>query len=191
MPGPFNHVFQRGIDLIVDTLDVVELEGERDYRRDTRDGVRHGFAAGTWFETEGGAELSAAGLRWPSASESRQLAAAGHRFTARRAAGRELWFAFDELLERASAVADYLHWATAYDVWVIDGVPRLADASAQAAKRFGNLVDVLCDLGATLHIVSEHPRDAVFGGGRLPLDSARTASRLALLQNPTGVHTQP
>jgi cell division protein ZapE len=190
LPGPFHHVFQRGIDLIADTLEVVELGGDRDYRRTTRDRVPSGFAAGTWFRAEGTAQLSAAGLRWPSASERRQLTVSGHQFTARRAAGRQLWFTFDELLERTSAVADYLHWATTYDVWVIDGVPKLSDASPQAAKRFGNLVDVLCDRGATLHIVSEHPRDAVFDGGRLPLDSARTASRLALLQNPTGVQTQ-
>lgn len=102
--------------------------------------------------------------------------------------GRQVWFSFAELCERDTAVADYLLWAAAYDVWVVDGVPRLTDTTAQAVRRFANLVDVLCDRGATLHVLSDHPRDAVYDGARLPLDSERTASRLALLQHSTDSH---
>lgn len=191
LPGPFHHVFERGIQLIEQHLDVVELGGDHDYRGDAANPARGGFASGSWLTPGTTAQLSASGLRRPAASEQSQLSAGGHRFTARRADARQLWFSFAELCERDSSVADYLHWAADYDAWVVEGVPRLGDTTPQAAKRFANLVDVLCDRDATLHVLSEHPRDAVFDGPNLPLDSARAASRLALLKFPVAIHTQP
>ncbi|MHA6694343.1 cell division protein ZapE [Homoserinimonas sp. A520] len=191
LPGPFHHVFERGIRLIEENLQVVQFGGSHDYRRHGAGVAKTGFAAGSWLHPGSVDQLGAVGLTLPVASERQRLTGGGHRFAARRASGRQLWFTFAELCERDSAVADYLGWAADYDTWVLEGVPRLADASPQAAKRFGNLIDVLCDQGAILHVLSEHSLDAVFGGTRLPLDSDRTASRLAMLQGSEAIHTQP
>ncbi|MEX1078943.1 MAG: cell division protein ZapE [Homoserinimonas sp.] len=190
LPGPFHHVFEGGIQLIEHNLDVVQLGGDHDYRRGGAGVSRGGFADGSWCTLTASAQPRSAALSRPTLSEQTQLTAGGHRFTARRTQGRQLWFSFAELCERDSSVADYLHWAMDYDVWVVDGVPLMADATPQAAKRFANLVDVLCDRDATLHILSDHSLDAVFDRSRLPLDSARTASRLALLGSPPAIHTQ-
>lgn len=189
LPGPFHHVFDRGIRLIQQNLDVVELGGDHDYRRDDLGHRAGGFADGAWLAPGTAEQLLAHGLSWPDASERMQLSAGGHRFTARRADARQLWFSFAELCERDTSVADYLAWAADSDVWVVDGVPRISETTPQAAKRFANLVDVLCDRDATLHVVSQHPLHVVFEGTQLPLDSARTASRLMLLR--TKIHTQP
>jgi cell division protein ZapE len=189
LPGPFHHVFERGIRLIEQNLDVVQLGGDRDYRRGGPRPRRAGFAAGSWVTPGTPDQLSAAGLSTPTAAEARRLQASGHQFAARRAANRQAWFSFAELCERDTAVTDYLGWAADYDVWVVDGVPRLADASPQAAQRFANLIDVLCDRDATLHVLSEHSRGTVVEASRLPLNGDRAASRLALLQNVETIHT--
>ena len=189
LPGPFHHVFERGIRLLEQNLDVVELGGEDDYRRDGNGDKTSGFARGTWLTPGTPHQLLANGLTPPTPTELVQLSAGGHRFTAQRADARQLWFSFTELCERNTSVADYLAWAVDHEEWVVEGVPRLSEATPQAAKRFANLIDVLCDRGATLHLVSQHPPDEIFEGRQLPIDSARTASRLALLQ--TVIHTQP
>jgi cell division protein ZapE len=110
------------------------------------------------------------------------LSAGGHGFTARRARGIEVWFRFDDLCEADASVADYLEWASVFDTWVLERVTVLGSATPQARQRFANLVDVLCDRNATLHILSEHTADAALRADALPRDFARAASRLALLR---------
>src|SRR5690554_1021397 len=97
LPGPFHHVFERGIRLIQQNLDVVELGGDHDYRRDDLGHRAGGFAHGAWLTPGTADQLLAHGLTVPEPSERVQLSAGGHRFTARRADARQLWFSFAEL----------------------------------------------------------------------------------------------
>lgn len=181
LPGPFHHVFDAGIELLQANLDIVELEGATDYRRSTIRRQASGFARGHWLVPGTDAQLALVPLMRPAAAERSRLTAGGHRFMAKRTSDRQLWFSFAELCERDTSVSDYLEWVDDFDTWVLDGVPPFGQTSAHAAQRFANLVDVLCDRGVTLHVLSEHPREQIATGEQLPLDVLRITSRLAML----------
>lgn len=198
LPDPiYHHLFLPGIDLIVQNLNPVALAGDTDYRRTaTAEEARVGFARGTWRPP---GQLPA-----PQPHEATTLGFGGRNFPARRATEGELWLTFDQLCEAPTAASDYLEWADAYPHWVIEGVPRLTTCSPQARQRFLNAVDVLNDRGVQVEFVSELSPEQVLEGGPaptargaaadreelglgldgLPIDVARTASRLALLRQP-------
>lgn len=183
LPNPvFHDLIEPAIDLIHAHLDVVELSGSIDYRRDAPATRGHGFAAGRWISPVTGNNLGRAGLVRPRRSEAATVTSAGHEFPTKRASDGELWFSFEAVCEGEVLVGDYLRWASAFGTWVIDGVPVLASATVEARQRFVNLVDVLCDRNITLHIVSDHASDVALRGDLLPRMFARTASRLALLR---------
>lgn len=198
LPDPmFHHLFEPGIRLIQAELEVVALDGSTDYRRlEREEHHRTGFARGAWQRPGFAVE--------PRDDERRVIGVGGHRVTARRADDTELWISFDELCERPTSAADYLEWAERWQRWTVDGVPRLTTCTPQARQRFLNLVDVLNDRGIETRFVSELTPEQVLEGGAaptvrgaaadreelglgldgLPIDVARTASRLALLRRP-------
>lgn len=198
LPDPmFHHLFEPGIALIRQNFAELALGGTTDYRRlDQADAERSGFSRGAW---------QAQGLLpEPEASEAATLRENGHTFAARRAADGELWFHFDDVCETATAAGDYLSWAARFPRWVVEAIPPLSTCSPQARQRFLNLVDVLNDQGIEATFISEHSPAQVLAGGPkltargasadreelglgldgLPIDVARTASRLALLRRP-------
>ncbi|WP_403024289.1 cell division protein ZapE [Salinibacterium sp. GXW1014] len=198
LPDPlFHHLFEPGIRLIESTMQVVTLDGTTDYRRRERpEERRQGFARGSWEPY---------GLRAePTAGEAHELRSSGKGVTARRADDSELWITFAELCERPTSPSDYLEWAERWSTWVVEGVPRLTTCSPQARQRFLNLVDVLNDRGVAASFLSELSPEEVLEGtpvptergavadreelglgvDGLPIDVARTASRLALLRRP-------
>lgn len=196
LPDPlFHHLFEPGIALLEQRLEVVALDGSTDYRRhDRADDRREGFARGSWQHPQH--------VVSPGPEEQVDLEAAGRRVSAKRADASELWITFDELCERPTSASDYLEWAERWPRWVVEGVPRLTTCSPQARQRFLNLVDVLNDRGVEAHFVSELGPEQVLAAGAvptargsaadreelglgldgLPIDVARTASRLALLR---------
>lgn len=198
LPDPmFHHLFEPGIRLIETQLRVVSLDGTTDYRRhDKTDEHRHGFARGAW--------LSRAPAPEPEPSEKVDVQAGGHSVTARRADASGFWISFEQLCEQPTSAGDYLDWAERWSSWIIEGVPRLTSCSPQARQRFLNLVDVLNDRGVEATFVSELSPEEVLSGTAvptargaaadreelglgvdgLPIDVARTASRLALLRRP-------
>lgn len=174
LPDPnFHDLIQPCVDLIEQNLDIVSLAGNLDYRRTVGQAAGTGFASGTWS--------TSSSLNVPDPAEYTTLTSGGHSFTAKRAADRQLWFRFADLCEADSAVGDYLAWASAFDVWVIESVPRMGETTMQARQRFANVVDVLSDQDVTLHLLSEHTLQEAIAGDNLPVDFLRTASRLALL----------
>ncbi|AWB89553.1 cell division protein ZapE [Homoserinimonas hongtaonis] len=191
----FHHLFEPGIDLIERNLTVVAVDGATDYRRVERaDDRRHGFSQGSWQRS--------APEPTPEPEELQALTSGGRTFTARRADATQLWFTFADLCEAPTSAGDYLSWAERWNDWVIEAVPRLTTCSPQARQRFLNLVDVLNDRGIRTTFVSDLTPEQVLEGGPkptvrgaaadreemglgldgLPIDVARTASRLALLR---------
>lgn len=183
LPDPVSHrVFEPGIALIEQHMEVLVLDGPRDYRLGGPGGVRRGFAAGSWVVAPDATRLGHTGTPEPSANESAELVGGGHRFTARAVREREVWFDFAQLLEAPTSVGDYLAWCGRFDRWMVTDVPPLAHASHHAVQRFVHLVDVLCDLDLELHICSSAARSEALALERAPVDLARTRSRLALLR---------
>ncbi|GAA3872278.1 cell division protein ZapE [Leifsonia kafniensis] len=186
----FHALAEPAIALIEAHLDVVELGGTLDYRRVNTAGRAEqpsGFASGVWISPTELDELartlrSPGVLRRPSAAEHTVLSTNGHDFTARRAADGVVWFHFDDVCENATALADYLNWATEFHTWVIEGLPPLHAATPQGRQRFVHIVDVLVDRDVTLHIISDSSRrEIALEAGSL--DATRLHSRLALLRS--------
>lgn len=76
-----------------------------------------------------------------------------------------------------TSTVDYLALADRYPRWVISGLTSLD--SRDAAQRFANVIDVLCDRDLLLTLIGDRPLSELLPDGG-SLDFARTASRLAL-----------
>lgn len=178
LPNPlYHHLFEPAIALIEETLDVVELAGDRDYRSE-RGQPRSNFERGRYLWPGTDDRLREAGLVRPSASERRVLTVSGRTLRAEAVRGDLVWFDFGELCDTPTSTVDYLALADEYSEWVISGLSSLD--GRDSAQRFANVIDVLCDLDLRLTLIGDRPRADLVASGR-SIDFTRTASRLALL----------
>ncbi|WP_331719326.1 cell division protein ZapE [Streptomyces sp. NBC_00158] len=184
LPNPvFHEMFEPTIRMLEETMDVVELGGGHDYRSAYGSGApRSEFERGAYVWPGTAEQLAGRGLTPPAAAERRQVEAGGGRTVSALAVRGDLvWFDFHDLCDRPYSTADYLAVVDRFPVWVLSGLPRLAGEDRDAAQRFANLVDVLCDRDVRLVLVGQAPLEEVLRGENLPLDVNRTASRLSLL----------
>ncbi|MFC9392605.1 cell division protein ZapE [Streptomyces sp. NPDC057027] len=194
MPDPlYHHLFEPTIQLIEERMDVLDVTGPVDFRRveapATADGGRR-FATGLCLPA-GGSGLEALGLTAPEPAEAAPVRAHLRELPARAVRGDVVWFAFDALCEAATGVPDYLALAERFPTLVLDGVPPLAEASADGRQRFANLVDVACDRDIRLVLIGADPLTALPADQALTRDLDRTASRLAMLQRTNRARTSP
>ncbi|MER7950490.1 cell division protein ZapE [Streptomyces sp. NPDC096079] len=183
LPNPvFHPLFEPTIALLERSLDVVGLTGGPDYRS-ARGASREltGFAGGRYLRHAGDLDSLGAGTV-PPRPEERRTVPVGHGTVEALAVRDDLvWFDFDDLCDRPHSTMDYLALADAHPRWVLSGLPRLAEAGSDAAQRFANLVDVLCDRDVHLTLIGRTSLAEALGGDGLPTDIDRTASRLSLL----------
>ncbi|MFG2330836.1 cell division protein ZapE [Streptomyces sp. NPDC048604] len=187
LPNPvFHPLFEPTIALLERSLDVVGLTHGPDYRAaGAASRARTGFAAGRYLHHEGGLDTLGTDPA-PPRPEERRPVPVGHDAVEALAVRDDLvWFDFAELCDRPRSTGDYLALADAHPRWVVSGLPRLADAGRDAAQRFANLVDVLCDRDVPLTLVGRTPLAEALTGDGLPADVDRTASRLSLLTEET------
>ncbi|MEV7281419.1 cell division protein ZapE [Streptomyces sp. NPDC093111] len=185
MPDPlYHHLFEPTIRLIEERMDVLDVTGPVDFRRvaapAAADGGRR-FATGLCLPP-GATGLAAFGLTVPEPAEATAVPAHLRELPARAVRDGLVWFAFDALCEAPTGVPDYLALAERFPTLVLDGVPPLAEASADGRQRFANLVDVACDRDVRLVLVGADPLAALPAGQALTRDLDRTASRLAMLR---------
>lgn len=110
-----------------------------------------------------------------------EIAFKGRSLKVRQSARGVARFAFAELCEAPLGPADYLAIAENFDTVIIEGVPKLARARRDIARRFITLIDILYDAGARLVVSAAASPDEL--GADLD-DFARTASRLHEMQRP-------
>ncbi|MBC6448765.1 cell division protein ZapE [Actinokineospora xionganensis] len=178
LPNPLHHhLFEPAIALIEEMLDVVELAGDRDYRAE-RGEPRSNFERGRYLWPGTAEQLRDAGLVPPGPAERRALTVSGRPLRAEAVRGDLVWFDFGELCDTPTSTVDYLTLADRYPEWVIAGLTGLD--SPDAAQRFANVIDVLCDRDLRLTLVGDRPLPELLPACRA-LDFARTASRLSLL----------
>ncbi|MFE6863999.1 cell division protein ZapE [Nocardia sp. NPDC057668] len=168
LPNPLFHtMFEPTIDLILEHLDVLPVNGPVDYR--TLGDRTTGFAAGRYIvgpcPLTGHAEVPIA-----------------HRTLTARAAGTDsLTVDFADLCGIPVAAADYLPLCERYRHWTVCAVPDLTTVDAEWVMRFVNLVDILYDADLDLTLYADVPRSALGTQvSRVP-DLYRTLSRLGEL----------
>lgn len=182
LPNPlFHHLIEPVAAALEQSLDIVAVSGPHDYRRTQHDATT-GFRGGRYLWPGTGDQLAAAGLRPPLPSERRPVAVGAHTVVARAVRGESVWFDFAELCDRPHSTIDYLALADRFRRWTVAGIPLLSTGGRDAAQRFANLVDVLCDRDITTDLIAAAPLAECLTGDELPPDIYRTASRLALLR---------
>ncbi|WP_426405161.1 cell division protein ZapE [Streptomyces sp. R-07] len=178
LPNPvFHEMFQPTIALLERSLDIVEIPAGPDYRTSgTASRRRSGFSAGRYLRP------GAPSAPVPPAPGEEQAVPVGSGQVRALAVRDDLvWFDFADLCDRPRSTIDYLTLADAHPRWVVSGLPRLTEAGPDAAQRFANLVDVLCDRDVHLTLMGRSTLADTLSGTGLPPDINRTASRLALL----------
>jgi cell division protein ZapE len=178
---PGRDAFLPFIAMLQDKLDVLVMDGARDWRRS---GLRGGT---NWLVPDDARAAAAltASFRAMSGGEPPQaetLAVSGRRLTVPIAAGKVARFGFAALCEAPLGPGDYLALAAHYEALVLDNVPLLGGARRDSTRRFIVLVDALYDHRTKLVASAAAPPDALCPDGDWAGAFRRTASRLVEMQ---------
>ena len=178
---PGRDAFLPFIALIQAHLDLLVLDGGRDFRRLAAAG------SPTWFvpsDARADAALDGAfgSLSGGTKAGPDRISVHGRSLRVPWAAAGVARFDFAALCEASLGPADYLALATRYHTMVLDGVPRLATARFDAARRFVVLIDALYDHRVKLVASAGAAPDALYPAGEGADAFRRTASRLIEMQ---------
>jgi cell division protein ZapE len=168
--------FLPAIALLERWLDVIEIDAGVDYRLRalTHMPIYH-TPAGPASEA---ALASAFDAMASGPDEDVTIDVDGRTLTAKRCAGSVAWLDFATLCGGPRSQRDYLELAQRFAVILISGIPRLSPATADQARRFTWLVDILYDHRVKLLASAEAPAQALYTEGPNAQDFPRTVSRL-------------
>ena len=162
--GLNRQLFLPFIALIKDRLEMIELNGPRDYRLERMAGV-------TVYNTPLGPEADAAmDAAWrrltdTAKSESLTLEVLERKIHVPQAAGGVARFTFDALCGEALGAADYLALAQNFHTLLIDRIPRLGPEQSNEARRFTLLIDTLYDEKVKLVCSAASPPQELYTDG--------------------------
>lgn len=168
------------IALLLQTLDVLNLDGGRDHRQRLMSLAplylvpanveNEARLEKTYFDLAGGEELEPI------------FEIAGYRLRARKRSTGIAWFDFSVLCGSQRSQVDYLHIARQCETVLISGIPALKPAQAAEARRFTWLVDVFYDYRVKLILTAEVVAQALYLEGEQSGEFLRTVSRLQEMQ---------
>jgi cell division protein ZapE len=170
------------IDLLKERLDVLELDGLIDYRRNRIKGMT------VYHQPLGAAAESAlarafAQLTDGDAGAPTTLSVQGRMLRVPKAAKGVACFEFADLCERPLGAADYIAIATHFHTIIVDGVPRLSPQQRNEARRFMTLIDALYEHKTNLICAAADSPDRLYASGDGAQEFRRTASRLLEMQS--------
>ncbi len=179
---PGRDAFLPFIALIKSHLDVLVMEGGRDWRRRRLEGM-----AAWLVPADARAEVALDEIFTTLAEGAppapARLNVMGRRFLIPLAAGPVARFDFAALCGTALGAGDYLALATHYQALVLDAVPRLSPDNFDEARRFITLIDTLYDHRVKLFASAAAPPDGLYRDGEGARAFERTASRLIEMQS--------
>ncbi len=176
---PGRDAFAPFIDILKRHLDVLMLEGARDYREAPRSILQPVWHTPADLRATAALDAAFAHLTGDQLAAPTSLTVLGRHLAIPLAAGRTARFSFAELCRTSLGPADYLALATHYEALILDRIPRLDDPDrADEARRFSTLIDTLYDHRVKLVASAETTADTLFLYGNY----RRTASRLAEMQ---------
>ena len=169
------------IDLMLDRLDLLALDGPTDYRR-RKIATLKLYHTPLGPNAEVALEASFRELTDGAEPRSARLDVQGRMLRVPRAARGVAAFTFEELCGRPLGARDYLSLARTFHTLVIADIPGLAAARADEAKRFVNLIDALYDHRVKLVVSAEAPPEALYPDGDAAFAFKRAVSRLHEMQ---------
>ena len=179
---PGRDAFLPFIALIKQHLDVLVLDGGRDFRRERLRGLP------TWHVPADGRADAAldrafAALSGDAPPKAQRLSVHGRTLRVPLAAGGVARFDFAALCGQPLGPGDYLALATQFQALVLDGVPRLGPENYDQARRFIILVDALYEHRVKLVASADAAPDQLYERGEGAKAFERTASRLEEMQS--------
>lgn len=167
-------IFEEGIELIKQSFKVVPLDNGIDYRKVAGKAFESGFRSGVY------SVLATPPANDPTAKTS--IDVRGRTLRAQSASAEEVVFDFVELCERPVGAGDIADLTGKFKRWTIQNVPPLSTCSPEAAQRFVNFVDVLCDADVRLNVTATVQPNDLFDVEEPPPDITRLKSRLSVLR---------
>ena len=168
--------FLPAIALIEQWLDVIEIDAGVDYR------LRALTHIPIYHTPAGPASEASLGRAFETMAsgpdEDLDIAVDGRTLAAKRRAGSVAWFDFATLCAGPRSQRDYLELAQRFAVILLSDIPRLSPATADQARRFTWLVDILYDHRVKLLASAEAPAEELYVDGANARDFSRTVSRL-------------
>ena len=186
---PGRDAFLPFIALIKQHLDVLVLDGGRDFRRARLQGLPtwHVPADGRADAALDRAFTTLAGDATPKAQ---RLTVHGRTLRVPLAAAGVARFDFAALCGQPLGPGDYLALATQFQALVLDGVPRLGPENYDQARRFITLVDALYEHRVKLFASADAAPDQLYERGEGAKAFERTASRLEEMQSEDWISLQ-
>ncbi len=170
------------IELLKEKLDIVQLDGPRDYRL-ARFAGRQVYFTPINDKTYRALEHAFGDLTDNASAGKATLTVLEHEVLVPRAARGVAWFHFDELCGRALGPADYLALVARYHTFVVEGIPRMGADQLNEAKRFNIFIDTLYDAhGNLVCSAAAAPKD-LYTDGDGAFEFQRTVSRLIEMQS--------
>jgi cell division protein ZapE len=179
---PGRDAFLPFIALIKQRLDVLVLEGGRDYRRQRLRGLS------MWHvppdrRAERALDEAFADLTGNAPPREERLMVMGRTLRVPLAAEGVARFDFSALCGTPLGAGDYLALATHFHALVLDAIPRLSPANYDEARRFITLIDALYDHRVKLVASATALPDQLYERGEGAKAFERTASRLEEMQS--------
>jgi cell division protein ZapE len=177
------------IDLLKEKLDMLELEGARDYRLERFVGRQFYFTPAD-DNSYRALERAFADLTDNSSAPRATLIVQGRTLLVPRAAKGVGWFGFDELCGAALGPADYLALCRNFRSFVVEGIPRMGPDRRNEAKRFNIFIDTLYEAHGNLIASAEAPPQELYVAGDGAFEFERTVSRLIEMQSDDYIRRQ-
>jgi cell division protein ZapE len=174
-PGYEN--FKPFIALLKRHLDVLVLDGGKDYRRARVRGVRNWYVPADRRAERMLDELFAR-LTDGAAPKPEALTVFGRKLPVPLAANGVARFDFSALCAQALGSGDYLALATHYDTVLIDAIPALSPDNFDEARRFITLIDALYEHRVKLYASAAAEPAQLYTSGEGVSIFERTVSRL-------------
>lgn len=164
--------------------DIVRLDAAEDYRL-AAIGEENLYVTPLGPEADRRMEEAWAVLLSGAKAAPASLSVKGRTIAVPKAGNGAARFSFERLFRQPLGAEDYLALAKRFHTVVVDGVPVMAEAERNEAKRFITFVDTLYDAGRRVVVSAAAPADRLYRGtaGAEAFEFARTVSRLAEMRS--------
>jgi cell division protein ZapE len=175
-------LFLSFISLIEERLEVIELNGPRDYRLGRIDGLRV-YLAPLGPEADAAMDEAWRRLSGSQKGEPMTLKVLERELVVPQAANGVARFSFEQLCGQPLGTADYLAIARTFHTVLIDRIPRLLVSQRNEARRFTLLIDTLYDERVKLVCSAAAAPSELYVEGDNSDAFRRAASRLMEMQS--------
>jgi len=174
--------FLPAIDLIRRHCEIVNLDGEKDYRLEGLQQtnlymVPHSQAVLDEIKTYLSDHVT------PYQSQTTRLCINDRYLDFQHCAEDTVWFSFEELCKSTRSQNDYLELARLFNTLILTDIEVMSSQTDDIARRFVLLIDVLYDHHVVLICSATVTPEHLYQGKRLAFEFERTASRLIEMQS--------